>query len=312
MKNFIYILLIVLTPILATAQQQKPDWAFPVTDKVLPPSNEDPAKLWTAPGSTLSITRAQINDRYNTPNWFPNMYPQMPGIVQFGDPERELRACGLCHLPTGTGHDESAYLASLPVNYFIRQMADYESGNRKGSGTMIRIAKAITDEEVRIAAEYFALLNPRPWIRVVETNIVPKTYVARGNKRLLHPDGGTEPIGNRIIQVPEVEEIVLNRDPRLGFVAFVPEGSIAKGKELVTTGGGKTIACALCHGQTLQGLGDVPAIAGRHPNYIVRQLWSIQNSDRIGKSNAIMMPVVDKLSVGDMLAIAAYTASLVP
>ena len=312
MKKIICLLLLALWPVLAVAQQPKPDWAFPVTDKVLPETNDDPEKVWTAPGSTLAVTRVQIDDRYNTPNWFPEMYPPMPAIVQYGDQSRELRACGLCHLPTGTGHDESAFVAGLPVDYFIRQMADYKSGDRKGSGTMVTIGKVITDEEVRIAAEYYASVKPRSWIRVVETDTVPKTYIARGNKRLVHPDGGTEPIGNRIIQVPEDEDIVLNRDPRSGFVAYVPKGSIARGKDLVTTGGGKTIACTLCHGETLQGSGNIPPIAGRHPNYMVRQLWSIQNGERVGPSNAVMMPVVGMLTVDDMLAIAAYTASLAP
>lgn len=306
-------LIILLVPNLCFGQQDKPDWAFPRTDEVLPPSGIDPDKIWTATGSNLAMTRAQVDDRYNTPNWFPDMYPAMPKIVQFGHQETEVRACGLCHLPTGTGHDESAYIAGLPVNYFIRQMADYKNGDRVGSGTMIRIAQAITDEEVKSAAEYYASVTPRPWIRVVETDTVPKTYVARGNKRLIHPDGGTEPIGNRIIEVPEVEEIVLNRDPRLGFVAFVPRGSIAKGKELSLNGGqGKTIACSACHGETLQGMGDIPALAGRHPNYIVRQLWSIKSGDRKGPSNAVMLPVVTNLTVDDMLAIAAYIGSLTP
>jgi cytochrome c553 len=62
----------------------------------------------------------------------------------------------------------------------------------------------------------------------------------------------------------------------------------------------------------LQGLGEVPALAGRHPNYIVRQLWSMQNGERVGVSAALMKAVVEKLSVDDMLAIAAYTASRTP
>ena len=142
--------------------------------------------------------------------------------------------------------------------------------------------------------------------------MIPRTYVGPGNKRLLLPAGGTEPIGNRIIEVPEDEEIVLNRDPRAGFVAYVPTGSVAKGKELAASAGGRTVPCGICHGPTLQGLGDVPAIAGRHPNYIVRQLWNIQNGDRIGNSAALMRQVVEKLAIDDMLALAAYSASLTP
>jgi cytochrome c553 len=250
---------------------------------------------------------------YNIPNWRPEMYPAMPKIVQFGNKETQVRACGACHLPTGTGHDESAYMAGLPARYFIQQMADWKSGDRKYGGTMVAMAKIITDAEIKEATDYFASLKPRPWIRVVETDTVPKNYVGSGNKRLVHPAGGTEPIGNRIISVPEDEEAVVYRDPISGFVAYVPTGSVAKGKELASTGGGgKTIACGICHGPTLQGLGDVPGIAGRHPSYIVRQMWNIQNGDRTGKSAALMKAVVDKLSNDDMLAIAAYAASLTP
>ena len=68
----------------------------------------------------------------------------------------------------------------------------------------------------------------------------------------------------------------------------------------------------MCHGVTLKGLGDWPALAGRHPNYIVRQLWNMQNGERIGPNAALMKPVVEKLSNDDMLAIAAYAASLAP
>ncbi len=85
-----------------------------------------------------------------------------------------------------------------------------------------------------------------------------------------------------------------------------------RGRELVTTGGGKTLPCGICHGPTQRGLGDVPGLAGRHPNYIVRQLWNMQNGDRVGTSAALMKQVVDKLTVDDMLAISAYAASLAP
>jgi cytochrome c553 len=203
-------------------------------------------------------------------------------------------------------------VAGLPVNYFVRQMAYYKSGDRKSSGMMIGMAKAMSDDEIKAAAEYFASLKPRQWIRVVETDTVPKTFIGKGNKRLAHPDGGTEPIGNRIIEIPEDEDIVLNRDPRSGFVAYVPKGSIAKGEALVANGAGKTLPCAICHGQSWQGLGDVPRLAGLHPNYIVRQLWSMQNGERVGNSAALMKQVVAKLDVDDMLAIAAYLGSRAP
>ena len=313
MRKLIGVLALAAAPALAVAAE-KPDWAFPVTEKVQPPPRFEAGRVRPVrPGSTLSITRAKADDMYDIPNWYPNMYPPMPKIVQYGNKDTQVRACGSCHLPTGTGHDESAYMAGLPASYFIRQMADWKSGDRKYSATMVAMAKIITDSEIREAADYFASLKPQPWIRVVETDTVPRSYIGPGNKRLVHPDGGTEPLGNRIIEVPEDEEVVVYRDPTSGFVAYVPKGSIAKGKELAITGnGGKTIACGICHGRTLQGLGELPAIAGRHPNYIVRQLWNMQNSERVGTSAALMQQVVEKLTNDDMLAIAAYVASLAP
>ena len=311
MKYVSGIVILALACTSAALAAERPDWALPTTEKVLPPSKDD-GKPKTAPGSTLSLTRAQIDDLFNAPDWYPDLHPPMPQVVAHGDKDKNVRACASCHLPTGTGHDESAYIAGLPASYFIRQIADYKSGERKGSGMMIGMAKSMSDEEIKAAAAYFASLKPRQWIRVVETDTVPKTFIGKGNKRLAHPDGGSEPIGNRIIEIPEDEDIVLNRDPRKGFVAYVPKGSIAKGEALVANGGGKTLPCAICHGKTYQGLGDVPRIAGLHPNYIVRQLWSIQNGERVGVSAALMHQVVEKLDVGDMLAIAAYLGSRAP
>jgi cytochrome c553 len=312
MKHVAFILLFALTPAIVAAAD-KPEWAFPVTEKDQPPPHIEGYKVRPTPaGSTLSISRVKADDMYDIPNWYPDMYPPMPKIVQYGNKETQVRACGSCHLPTGTGHDESAYVAGLPATYFTRQMADWKSGDRKFGGTMVAMAKVITDAEIKDAADYFAALKPRPWIRVVEADTVPKSYVGPGNKRLLHPTGGSEPLGNRIIEVPENEEDVVYRDPRSGFVAYVPKGSIEKGEALATTGGGKTVACGTCHGQNLQGLGDVPGIAGRHPNYIVRQMWNMQNGDRVGNSAAPMRQAVEKLNNDDMLAIAAYVASRLP
>jgi cytochrome c553 len=309
------VLALLLAPCLAASAAEKPEWAFPVTEKDQPPPRIEGTRVRPPPpGSTLSITRAKADDMFDIPNWYPDRYPAMPKIVQYGNRETMVRACGSCHLPVGTGHDESAYVAGLPVPYFVRQLADWKSGDRKTGGIMVSISKAVTDAEVQDAAEYFASVKPRPWIRVVEADTVPKSFIGPGNKRLVHPAGGTEPLGNRIIEVPEDEEVVVYRDPSSGFVAYVPKGSIERGKALVTTGGdGKTVRCAICHGQTLRGGGDeAPPIAGHHPNYIVRQLWNFQSGDRAGLNAEQMLKVVDKLSPDDMLAIAAYVASLTP
>ena len=81
---------------------------------------------------------------------------------------------------------------------------------------------------------------------------------------------------------------------------------------MVATGDGKTTKCALCYGATLTGLGIAPPIAGRHANYIVRQLYFFRDGSRSGPSAALMQGVVQNLGVDDMVAITAYVASREP
>lgn len=301
------VLLVSLLP--ATAQAtDRPDWAFPAADQVRPPTQED-NRPKTLAGSTKSYTQKQIDDLKSPPDWFPDMHPPMPDVVAHGT---ATFACGSCHLPIGTGHDESAYLAGLPASNIVQQMADFKSGTRKGFGIMPEIAQALNDADVQAAAAYFSGLPVRTWIRVVETDTVPNTYVNPSNMRLALPGGGTEPIGSRIVELPEDESATIARDPRSGFIAYVPKGSIAKGQTLVTTGGGETTACTICHGPALKGLGTTPAIAGRHAGYLVRQLYFFQDGSRSGPDVALMHNVVQRLSDEDMIAVAAYLASLQP
>jgi cytochrome c553 len=125
--------------------------------------------------------------------------------------------------------------------------------------------------------------------------------------------GGTEPLGNRIIELPQDVESAENRNPRVGFVAHVPPGSIKKGEAIVTTGAdGKTLPCTTCHGPDLEGLGDVPPLIGRSPIYVYRQLNDIKLGTRNGAMAPLMKVVVEKLTDDDMIAIAAYLASSGP
>ena len=174
---------------------------------------------------------------------------------------------------------------------------------------MIQIARFTTDEQNRAAAEYYASIKWKPWVRVVESKTAPKTRQSPAGLFLPLEGTATEPLGQRIIEVPEKPDATERlRDPLSGFVAYVPIGSIAQGKALVTTGGaGKTIMCAVCHGPDLQGLADVPAIADRTASYIMRQLYNYQQGAR---ESLLMKPVVANLNAEDMLAIAAYLASL--
>ena len=122
-----------------------------------------------------------------------------------------------------------------------------------------------------------------------------------------------EPIGQRIIEVAEDLPRTSVRDSRSGFIAYVPVGSVRKGEVLVTTGGhGKTAVCATCHGEDLKGLGDIPPLAGRSPSYTVRQLYDFQSGARAGSLSAQMKESAARLTIDDMVSIAAYTASRTP
>src|SRR6185369_11347136 len=212
-------------------------------------------------GSNLEFTLTQIRDGFGPADWFPGDHPPMPEIVAHGR-RPEVRACALCHYPNGKGRAENAPIAGYPVAYFIQQMNDFKSGNRKSAdpkkgntNAMIAIAKAMTDEEIKATAEYFGSMAWTPWIKVVETDTVPKTRIA-GGLFLALPGDEKEPIGKRIIEVPEnTEASETYRNPRSGFIAYAPPGSIKKGEVLVTSGGGKTMACGACHGADLKGLG---------------------------------------------------------
>jgi cytochrome c553 len=307
--------LLAVTAIVATAQPRAgklPTWAFLIPDKIQPKVEEKSGPI-QVPGSSKSYTAAQIDDLMNPPDWFPDEHTNVPQIIQRGS--GSVLACGSCHLLSGQGHPESADLAGLPVEYLVRQMTDFKSKGRKEPARMNAIAQNISDSDARQAAEWFASLKPTTWVKVLEADEVPRSYVSsRGRMRLPLPGGGMEPLGDRIIELPQDAERATSRDPHSGFIAYVPKGSVAKGEALAKTGGsGKTIACGICHGDNLKGIGDVPRLAGQHPAYIIRQLYYFQGEAYSGTTaGALMKKVAANLELDDLIALAAYASSLAP
>jgi cytochrome c553 len=297
-----------------------PAWAYAIP--LAAPAGTNPPSADTSmkhvDGSDLSFTRAQIGNGFGPADWFPGDHPPMPDIVGHGR-QPAIRACGLCHYPNGKGRSENAGVADLPVAYFVQQMEDFKNGLRASADdrkanthAMIAYAKAMTDDEIKVAAEYYAQIKWSPWIKVVESKMVPKTRNA-GGLMLVLPGDEKEPLGDRILETPvDAEQTEVLRNPHSGFIAYVPPGSIKKGEALVNKGEGKTERCAICHGEDLKGMGPVPPLAGRSPSYLVRQLYDMQQGTRKGLWSSLMKPVVAELSNDDMLDIAAYTASLKP
>lgn len=302
----------------------------PGTSRPRPNEPEANTRPRTVEGSKAQYSRLQIRDAQNVIDWFPEDHPTMPTVVKHGPAGMGPAAwgCALCHLPNGKGRPENAPVSGQPPAYFIRQLIDFRDGNRVSADprkpntpTMATLAKGMTDQEMKEAAEYFGAIKWTPWVRVIETDLVPKTRIA-GNLHLPTEKERTEPIAGRIIEVPEDEEqSEVLRNPRSGFIAYVPVGSVKKGEHLVKTGGatvvngeikpGKTVACATCHGPDLMGLAEFPGIAGRSPSYLVRQMYELQQGHRKGPLAALMQPTVANLDGDDFVAIAAYVASLV-
>src|SRR5688500_5426113 len=166
---------------------REPSWAFQVITSKLPAEDATPK---TVPGSTKKYTPGQIDDLFNPPDWFPEEHPPAPKVVVAG--RGDAMACGACHLMNGEGHPESAGFAGLTADYIVQQMADFRSGARKDFAMrMDRIAKALTPEETREMAEWFASLKPRVFTRVQDASMVPKTIVGQGRMRFVDPAGGT-------------------------------------------------------------------------------------------------------------------------
>jgi cytochrome c553 len=301
----------------AQSQEGPPPWAYPINPPDFKPPADD-GTLRRVPDSTGGFTLTQLRDFFFAPDWHPDDHPRMPEIVA-GGRKPDVFACGFCHRADGPGGPENSGLAGLPAAYIVRQVADFKSGARRSSVPqripvvlMTSRSKAATEAEVASAAAYFSGLKPRKTVTIIETNMVPKTYVAGWFLAAVN-DRDKEQIGHRIIEVPKDLERFESRDARAEFIAYVPIGSVAKGEGLVTTGGnGKTTQCGICHGPDLRGLGPIPSVAGRSPSYIVRQLYDIQHGKRTGPWSPLMVGVVAKLNEDDLVSIAAYTASLTP
>jgi cytochrome c553 len=300
-----------------TPQEKPPLWAYPshFSQAASTAANTEVEHL---PGSKASYTKAEIGDLFVVPDWYPDIHPPMPGIVAHGT-KPDVYACGHCHLPNGQGRPENASVTGLPAAYIVQQMADFKNGLRKSSDpemlsvtNMVKLSKSISDDEIKASAAYFSSFKLKPWIRVLEVEHVPKTK-PEGGMMVVIDGGGTEPIGDRVIEVSENLERTELRDPTSGFIAYVPKGSLEKGRDLVMTGGnGKTMSCTMCHGSDLKGTGSIPSIAGRSPSQMARQIIDFQTGARNGSMAPMMKGVVAKLTIEDIVAITGYLASQAP
>ena len=203
---------------------------------------EELNKVWSFPGSDFMFTRRDLRDHDLTKSdWFPGDHPPMPDIIKIGPAslgESTGWSCGLCHLPNGKGRPENAPPAGQPVAYTMQQLRDFADGLRYTSDprksnthTMVRLAQAMSEEEMLESAEYFAAIPWTPWMRVIETDLVPEMHLHENEMFLAVGTERTEPIAGRIIESPE-NELYANylRNARSGWNVYVPVGKPRQGQ----------------------------------------------------------------------------------
>jgi cytochrome c553 len=304
------VLAIVATSALSqpVAAPDLPTWLYPPPPVVAPPAGPPDTSLRHAPGSSLGFTISQLTDRFGPADWHPDDHLPAPDIVAHGQ-KPDIWACGFCHLMNGQGSSDNAPLAGLDVNYFTRTMGDFKSGARKGAdphgpSRMAQIAATMSDDQVAAAAQYFAAVKYQPLVQVKEVDVAPVYHLVGA---VLTATGQTAPLGQQILEVPADPQRAALRDDESGFIAYVPTGSIATGQALATGQGGVR-ACGGCHGADLGGTQRAPALAGRSPTYLLRQLYNF----KVGARGGQMARIAGPLSLDQMIALAAYTGSLKP
>jgi cytochrome c553 len=180
---------------------------------------------------------------------------------------------------------------------------------------MVRISKALTDQEIDESAKYFAAQKQRRRTFVIESLRIPRAERAAW---LYYEHGGTEDLEGRLIEVTQDLVRHERRDDRMDYIAYVPPGAIGRGKRLVSTGKSvkddavRTVICSQCHLANLKGNALIPPIAGRSPTYLLRQMLAFRNGLRENQHSVQMNPVVEKLTLDEMIDIAAYLGSLAP
>jgi cytochrome c553 len=297
-----------------------PDWAYtpPPPKGATPPPSAlpvDDAAIVRIPGTDRTLTRGALRGQREIPDWYPDdRRGEMPTVVRSG--RQGVRACGLCHLADGSGRPENAPVNGLHVAYFVQQMEDFKNGLRRSAdprkantNMMIEFAKSASADEIRAAAEYFAAQPYPRRIKVIESRTAPKVRL-QGGMHMAVPaaeGGGMVPLGDEIVEVPDDNLRAEARDTRLGFTAYVPVGTLNRGKQLAARH-----QCGVCHGANLQGLGPAPPLAGRSPSHTMRQLFDMKVGARRGPWAGMMAPVLGAMSVQELMAVSAYAASLDP
>jgi cytochrome c553 len=270
------------------------------------------------PGSRLTLTAAQIEKADGPIDWYPEDHPPAPAIVR-GPAASGTTPCAECHAFNGGGFPASAELAGLPAAYIVEQVKAFRSGDRRSAqagqpntAAMIEAALSVTPQELDEAAAYFASLPRKPWLYVVETTTAPRTIPDKYGWLNPAPGGGTEAVGDRIVELSDDIQRAFLNDDHVTLTDYVPPGAVARGAVIAATGGAAGIPCTTCHGPELRGTEIAPPLAAHPAGYVARTLWDIRVNARRGPSVAQMQRSAKTLSPAEIRDVAAYLASLKP
>ena len=254
MRNHVRLLVVALflVPVIGAKPPQRdkpnrvpPQWAYGLKTPLGSPASEEPVptptdklaqddgKVIRLPGSPVSYTLTQMRTQ-GPVDWYPGDHPKMPEIVAQGR-KPNIQACVSCHYTNGKGDPANATIESLPFDYFVQTMEDFKSGKRKSADprkynapNMIAYAKAMTDDEIKETAKYFGAIPLKSWVKVIESKTVPKTRLVAAGLYFPMEGNETEPLGDRLIEMPETPEAFIYKNPRSNAVAYVPVGSILR------------------------------------------------------------------------------------
>ncbi len=294
--------LLLVSALVSVASVAAPDWLYPQPAGPREPSMADDAPV-TVPGSTVTLRGRDLRTAERAVDWFPDPAAPVPAFIRESGKPGDY-ACGFCHLPHGDGRPENAALAGLNADYIIAQTEAFRGGERRGaspgwlpSEAMRTTVMHASRDDIAAAGAWFSRQPFVSRVKLVETAMVPAT-APMGYILAVRP-GAAEPIAGRIIEVPDDPSAFERRDPRSTFTAYVPPGSIARGRALAAETG-----CLDCHAEMLNRWGP-----GRSPSYILRQLLAFKARSRTGPRANIMQAVVDPLTIDQMVDAAAWLAA---
>ena len=197
--------------------------------------------------------------------------------------------------------------------------ARLRSGKRKPTGpeaylpsqNMLKIARAMTDAEIDASAKYFAQQKLRA-ARVRDREPAHTARRARGvdlrgsprHRRSRRPAARSHQ-RTRATRTPR-------RSPGIHRPMCRPAASTAASASSSRAMAARRQPCATCHLANLKGTDKIPPIAGRSPTYLLRQMLAFRNGRRTGEAAQQMKPVVEKLTLNEMIDVVAYLGSLVP